>query len=160
MMEESHSCKTKNHTILITYFYYIVISYRTTRLSYILYSTLVGSFNIISKWEEGIGSKCYIFIFLKPFLLFLSCKYRRFNFKILLPYTVLKQVFAFISNIEVYCIVSVCPAYIFKEFEIKCLRSLPQPPYISLASCKPCTVNTALLSCPDSNSLSVFCVAD
>ena len=110
MMEEPHPCKTEYHVILITYFYYIVISYRTTRLSYILHSALVGSFDIISKREEGIRSKCYIFIFLKPFFLFLSCKYRRFNFKKLLPYTVLKQVFVFISNIEVYCIVSVCPA--------------------------------------------------
>ena len=52
MMEQTKSRKGHYHIIFITCLNHIVISYRTTRLSYIFYTASMCAFNIVAKWEE------------------------------------------------------------------------------------------------------------
>ena len=157
MMEQSHSCKAHSHSSLIGCFYNLIISYRTTRLCYILNTRLICSFYIISEWEECIWTDCYISIACKPFLLFLCCKYRWFLCEYSLP--VIENIFILITYIKVNCIISVSTAYTILKWKIKDLWILAQIPVICLLSCKSCTMDSWLLSCSDTNCLSILYIA-
>ncbi len=74
-MEQTDTCECHHHVIFVTCIDNIVISYRTTRLCNICNTTLVCSFNVVSKWEEGVRSKSDTCQFVQPFSLFFSCKY-------------------------------------------------------------------------------------
>ena len=54
MMEQANAGKCHCDTVLITCFNHIIIPYRASGLRNILYPTLMGTFNIVSKREECI----------------------------------------------------------------------------------------------------------
>ena len=54
MMEQSHSSKAHSHSMFISCFNNLIISYRAAGLCHIFYTAFMGSVNVISKWEESI----------------------------------------------------------------------------------------------------------
>ena len=57
VVEQSESCEAHGHSILITCINYVIVSYRTTRLSDILNAGLLCTFDVVAEWEERIGTK-------------------------------------------------------------------------------------------------------
>lgn len=77
MMEQTQMCKAEDHIMLITRLNDVIITDRATGFSHILDPTLIGSFNIITKWEESITTKYNILILFNPGFLFFWCQYLR-----------------------------------------------------------------------------------
>lgn len=54
MMEQAHASKGHGYAIFITSLDDIVIANAATRLRYVLHAALVGSLNVVAKWEERV----------------------------------------------------------------------------------------------------------
>ena len=117
------------------------------------------TFYIVAEREECVRAQCHLRVLRKPRLA-LVCGQRFGLFgEEQLPRAFLQEVFVFVGNIDVDGVVAVGTAYSFLERQVHHLRTLSQPPFVSLASCQSCAVNAALLPCSDTDSLSVFHVA-
>ena len=57
MVEQTDTGECHRHSVFIAHIDHVVVTDRSARLRDILYATLVGTFNIIPKWEEGIRTK-------------------------------------------------------------------------------------------------------
>ena len=131
-MEKSDSCKAHYHTVLITCINNMVISHRSTRLGYILHTTLVSTLNVVTKWEECIRAKCYICILVKPCSLLLCCKYVRLYLEELLPLALCKHIHIILTDIKINSVVAVCTSDTIHELKSKHLWRLTKPPVVCL----------------------------
>ena len=157
-MEQSHSSKSHCYSVFITAIDNYVISYRSTRFSYIIHSALSGSFNIVVKREESVAGKRNPSDSFEIIFLFVWCKRFGFYSKKLFP--VFKKFFTVnVRYVLVYNIIPIGSAYFSFERKIENLIMLSEMPYIGLISRKTSTMYSGLLSCAYSYSLSVNCVA-
>ncbi len=123
-MEQSDTGKAHNHIILIGCLYHIIIPDGTAGLCYIFYSALMRSFNIISEREECIGTERNILHTIQPCSLGFAGEYLRANLECSLPYIIADHIHVFLADIEIYRIISVCPAYAVYELKSQYLRRL------------------------------------
>ena len=72
MMEEADACECHSDAVLIASLDDIVIANRTTSLCNVLHTTFVSTFNVVTKWEECIGTKTNIGVLGKPCLFLVS----------------------------------------------------------------------------------------
>ena len=54
VMEQTDSCECHCHSVFVTCTDDVVITNRATRLRNIFYTALMSSFDVVTKWEEGI----------------------------------------------------------------------------------------------------------
>lgn len=88
MMEQTDTRERHGNAIFIASFNHMVIAYRTTRLDNVIYSTLMGTLNIVSKREECIRTQRNTFQCIQPSPFFFTGQHFRFLRKELLPNTV------------------------------------------------------------------------
>ena len=152
-------CERHGDTIFVTCLNNIVVTDRTTSLCNIFYATLVSTLDVVTEWEEGITTQTNTCVLCNPCFLLLTCQRLRLLSEELLPNTILKNVFPFVRDIYVDGIVTVCTADLLLERQVHDFRALAQPPFVSLATSQTSTVDTALLTGTDTDSLSVLHIA-
>ena len=59
-MEQAETCEAHGHSVLVTCFNHVVVSYGTARLSNVLNAGLLCALNVVTEWEERIGAKSNI----------------------------------------------------------------------------------------------------
>ena len=80
MMEESDAREGHSHVVLIASHNDMIISDGAAGLCNILNAALIGSFDIVTEWEECIGTERNVSILGKPLFLLGICE----NFRLLL----------------------------------------------------------------------------
>ena len=88
--------------------------------------------NVVAKGEESIASERYIRVFGNPFFLFFHRQNCWLLCKELLPDTVTQHVVMVFTDININRIITVGTMYSRLEWQVHHLRTLPQPPRISL----------------------------
>ena len=138
----------------------MIIAYRAASLSNILYTTLVGTLDVVAKGEERITTQTYLGILGNPFLFLCQRQHLGFLSEELLPSTIAKNVIVLIlRDIHIYGVIAVSSADSLLERQVQHLRMLAQPPDVGLLTSQTCTVDTALLTGTDTDSLSVLHIA-
>ena len=160
MVEQSDTGKCHYHIILVTAIDDCIITNGAAGLSNILYAALSGSLDIIEEREECIRAQSHFLHSVKPRTLLLCCKYRGLHLKDILPGAVSQHIHVLLTDVKVNGIVSVSTADLIQKLQVQNLRSLTQIPVVSLLSCQSGTMDTRLLSCTDTDSLSALYVAN
>ena len=116
----------------------------------------MSTLNIITEWEECIRSQCNIRHLIQPCTFLFLCKYFRFLCESFLPHTISKYIHIFIPDININGIVTFRTWNCIFKWQIQHFRALAKEPVVCLLSCKSCTMYTWLLSCTNTDSLSIF----
>ena len=159
MMEKTHSRECHNHTVSVAGFDYEVVTDRAAGLCYIGYAAALCSFDVIAKGEECVRANRNTGNRIKILSCFLFGKGLGTGGKVLLPISLCANVFLVLVYISVYNVISVGTGDCGKERKVKHLFVLTKMPGICLCSCKACAMNSRLLTCSDTDSLSLICVA-
>ena len=69
--------RDSGHAILIADLDDIIVTDRAAWLGNVFNTALMGSFDVVSKGEEGIGAQGHILHLIQPCPLLFSCEYRR-----------------------------------------------------------------------------------
>ena len=101
VVEQSYSVANHCHAILISTLNNKVISYRTARLYDIFYAAFLGTFNIITEWEECIRTKSNAIDCVKVRTLFFSCEWLRSFCEVVLPDTFCTNIFFSLVDITI-----------------------------------------------------------
>ena len=161
MMEQSHAREGHGNAVLVAGHNNMVVANRAASLSNVLYATLVGTLNIVAEGEEGIRAESHLGVLGYPLLLLCHRQYLRLLGEELLPSTVAQYVVVLVlRDIDIDGVVAVSTTDAFLEGQVHHFRMLAQPPDVSLVTCQTCTVDTALLTSTDTDSLTVLDVAD
>ena len=160
MVEKSHSGKCHNHTVFIALLDNEVVTDGATGLCNILYTGCVSTLDVIRKGEEGIGCKCNLVKAVKPCALFLCGQRLGTGGEIVLPDAVGGYVLLVTVDVAVDDVIPLGSSHLIKEGEREGLGMLTKEPGIRLRTCKSGAMDTRLLSRADTDSLSVYRVAD
>ena len=76
---------------------------------------IVGTLDIVAKWEESVAAKGYAGVLGYPFLLFLACEHLGLLLEELLPCAIAQHVVVVVGDIHVDGVVTVCTADIVNE---------------------------------------------
>ena len=158
-MEKSDACECHSHVILVASHDDMIVTDGSAGLSDILNAALSSSLDVITEGEECIGTEAYVEVLLEPLLLLFLCKYFGLNLEELLPSALGKNVVVLIGDIDIDSVVSVRSSDTVYELKSHDLGVLTEPPDICLVTCKSCAVDTGLLSCTDTDSLTGLYVA-
>ena len=88
MVEQSRSCHSHSHAVLVAYLDNVIVAYRTAGLSYVRNTALFCSFYVISEGEEGVRAERNSGYCSKVSLLFGLCKWLRLSREKRFPNTV------------------------------------------------------------------------
>ena len=124
MMEQTDTRERHGNAIFIASFNHMVIAYRTTRLGNVIYSTLMGTLNIVSKREECIRTQRNTFQCIQPSPFFFTGQHFRFLRKELLPNTVSQHIVMVFTDIDINRIITVGTADFLYPWQIQHLRML------------------------------------
>ena len=160
MMEQADMGHGHSDAIFITGLNDIVITDGTAALSDKGYAAFMGSFDIITKGEEGIGTKRYIDGGAEPGLFFFAGEYGRFFCEYAFPVIRTQKIHALIGDIDINSVISIRAADICFEGQSQDLRALAQIPDIGFVTGKARAMDTGLLSGTDADGLAVFGIAD
>ena len=119
----------------------------------------MSTLNIVAEWEESITTYRYTLVLCNPSLLLLAGQWLRLLCKELLPNAVLQYILPLIRDVNIDGIVAVGTTDLLLERQVHHLRTLAQPPLISLRTSQTGTVDTALLTGTDTDSLTILYVA-
>mgnify|MGYP001064455127 CR=1 FL=1 len=158
-MEQAQAGECHCNTVLIAGLNNIIITDRAACLCNILNAAAMRTLNVIAEREECVTAESNVLQLCNPSLfLFASQRFRFFSEEVF-PYAVSQYILIIIGDVNVDGVVAVGAAYSVNEREVHYFRVLAQPPYIGLVSCEACAVDTALLTCSDTDGLSVLNVA-
>ena len=138
----------------------MVVADATTCLCNVLHTALVGTLHIVAKGEEGIAAEAYACILGYPGLLLLTAEWFWLLCEELLPFAICQDIHIVVADIDIDCVVSVGTTNAWDEGQGHHLRVLTQPPDVCLVACQTGAVNAALLTCADTDGLTVFDVAN
>ena len=99
MMEQPYTGKCHGHAVLIAGCDHLVIPDGTAWLSHIFNTTSVGSFDIVSKWKEGIRTKSHVFQPIQPCSFLFPRKNFRASFENIFPLSIGQHIHVFIANV-------------------------------------------------------------
>ena len=119
----------------------------------------MSTFDVVAEWKESIATNAYTLVLCNPSLLLLAGQWLRLLCEELLPNAILQYVFPLIRDVDIDGVVTVCTANLLLERQVHHLRTLAQPPLVCLGTCKAGTVDTALLTGTDTDSLTILYVA-
>ena len=160
VVEKSHSGHCHSHAVLVADLNNIIVTNGAAGLCDIGNAALLSSFDVITEGEECIASESNAGNGSKVSLLLSLGKRLGLLGEEGLPYAVCEYVLVFIRNIYVDSIVSVGTLYAVKEGKVKNLVVLTEMPDVSLVTCKTGAVDSGLLTCADTDRLSVLSVAN
>ena len=138
----------------------MVVAHRTTSLSNVLHTRLVGTLDVVAKGEERITAQTYIGVLGKPGFLFFHRQRFRLLGEELLPGAFTQYIFIFVANIDIDGVVAVSTTNTFLKRQSHHLRTLTQPPDVGLVACQTSAVDAALLPCTNADGLTVLHIAD
>ena len=159
-MEEAKACECHCDAVFIARFDNIVIADRAARLCDVRYTASVSAFDVVAEREERIGTERYARERLDPMFFLFARKRLRFFGEELLPYAFCENVHIIIGNVDVDRVVAVGATDRVFEREREHLRMLAEPPDISFVAGKARAMYAGLLACTDTDSLTVFGIAD
>ena len=159
MVEQTDASEGHGNAVLVAGIDNMIVTNATTSLCNVLNTTLVGTFNIVTEWEEGIATQTYIGVLCNPLFLFLACERLGLLCEEFLPFTIGQHIHVIVADIDVDGVVAIGTTDIRQEGKCHYLGVLTQPPDISLAASQAGTVDTTLLPCSDTNGLTVLNVA-
>ena len=159
MVEQTNTSKGHSNVVLITSVNNMVVANAATSLSNVLNATLVGSFYVVTEWEECITTQTDVGVLSNPFFFLIACERFGLLCEELLPFSVSQNIHIVIADIDIYCVVAVGPTDIGQERQRHNLGILTQPPDVGLVTSQAGTVDTTLLTGSDANSLTVLNVA-
>ena len=107
MVKQTNTGECHRHSVFVAHIDHVVVTDRATRLCDILHAALVGTLNIITEREEGVGTESHILHLVEPCALLLLCEYRRFFGEYFLPLTLSENIHILISDINVDGVVAV-----------------------------------------------------
>ena len=119
VMEQTNTGKCHHHIIFVAGLNHCIITDRTARLCNICHTALMGPFNIIREWEEGIRAQSHLCELIQPRSLFFSCKYGRFLCKHFFPCAICQHVHIFFANININGIVTLCSGNAVLKWQIQ-----------------------------------------
>ena len=159
MMEKAHACEGHGDTVLVASFNHIIVADRTTSLSDILYTALVGALDIVAKGEEGIATQSHLHVLCEPGFLFVFRQRLGLFLEELLPGTLAQYIVVILRDIHIDGVIAIGTTNLVDERQVHHFRMLAQPPDIGLVTSQTGTVNTALLTSTDTNGLTILYVA-
>ena len=106
-MEQADTGECHCHSVFVAHIDHVVVTDRATRLCDILHAALVGTLNIITEREEGVGTESHILHLVEPCALLLLCEYRRLLSEDLLPLTLSENIHILVPDINVNGVVAV-----------------------------------------------------
>lgn len=138
----------------------MVVTDGATSLGNELHTTLMGTLDIVTEGEEGVRAESHLGILGNPLFLLSKGEYLRLLREELLPCTVTQYVVMLVlRDIHVDGVVTVSTADALLERQCHHFRMLTEPPDICFVTGKTGTVDAALLSGTDTDSLSVLHIA-
>ena len=155
MMEQAHTCKRHNHAVPVAALYANVVADRAARLGNVANAASVRSFDVVVKREESVRTKRYALDRVKILPCFGICKRLGLSCKVLLPNAVRADVLLVLVDVAIYYIVAVGSAYCGLKGQVQNFFVLAQEPSVCLAACKPCAVDSRLLTSTNADSLTV-----
>ena len=120
----------------------------------------MSTFNVITKREECVGAKSYAVQFFQPSFLFFAGKRFRFFSEEVFPNAICQNIFVVIGNVNIDGVVAVRTADICFERQCQNFRILTQPPNVCFVTSKTSAVYARLLTCTDTDCLTVFNIAN
>ena len=161
MMEQSYAREGHRDTVLVAGHDDMIVADAATSLGNELHTALMSTLDIVAEGEESIRSKSNLRVLGDPGFLFFHRQHLGLGLKELLPGTVAQHVVMLVlRNIHVDGVVAVSTTDTVHEGQIHHLRMLAEPPDVGLVASQTGTVDTALLSCSDTDGLAVLHVAD
>ena len=159
-MEESHSGERHSDAVFVAAIDDEVVTDRAARLGDILNARLFGALDIIREGEEGIRAERDAVDGIEVGSLLLLCKGGGLFGKVLLPITVRADILLVLIDIAVDDIIAAGTTQVRTERQVQSLGMLTQEPSIGLAASQSDAVDTALLTCADTDCLTVDSKAD
>ena len=160
MMEQAHLSKRHHHSILIAALDNYVVADRAAGLCDVLNAGLLRSLDIVREGEECIRAEGNAVDGIKVGSLLLLGEGRGLLGEVLLPVAVSANVLLVLIYVAVDNVISVGSAEGGLEGKVQYLVGLTKEPGVSLAACKTGAVNSRLLTCANTDSLSVDCKAN
>lgn len=155
-MEEANVSKRHSDAVLVAGINNMIVTDTTACFCYVFNTTLMSTLNIVAEWEESITTYRYTLVLGNPSLLLLAGQWLRLLCKELLPNAVLQYILPLIGDIDIDGIVAVGTTDLLLKRQVHYLRTLAQPPLISLRTSQTGTVDTALLAGTDTDSLTIL----
>ena len=119
----------------------------------------MGTLDVVTEREECVRAKGNISVLGYPCLLLFCGQNLWFLGEEQLPCSVTQYVLVFLADVYINGVVAVCTPDAWFERKVHNLRALAQPPYVCFLSSQTCAVDAALLSCTDTDGLSVLDIA-
>ena len=160
MVEQTHAGEGHGDAVLIALFDDQVITDGATGLCNVLNAGCSTALNGIREREERVRTQSNSIAGIQPCALLLSRQRLRTLGEVVLPNTISANIFFVAVNITVDHIVATGTAQVRTERQIQSLGVLTQEPGISLTASQSDTVDTALLTGTNTDSLSVISKAD
>ena len=107
MVEQTNTGECHRHSVFVAHIDHVIVTDRSARLRDILYAALVGTFDIVAEWEEGVRAESHILHLVEPCAFFLFCEYRRFFGEYFLPLTVCENIHILVPDINVNGVVTI-----------------------------------------------------
>ena len=157
-MEQPHSGEDHDHIVFVCSLDDVVVADGSAGLGNILDTGSSCALDVVTEWEESVGTACESVLCGDPCLLLFICKDFRFLPEPLLPFTFTKYIVIVRRHVDVDGIVAVRTVYALHEFEPHDLRVLSQQPVVRFLSCEAGAVDAALLTGSDAYRLAVLYV--
>ena len=159
MVEQSHAGEAHRHAVSVGSLDDIVIADASARFRNILDSALSCALDIVTEWEESVGTDRDSALSGDPRRFLLRSEDFGLDLENRLPGTLAQDIVMLIGNIYVDSVVSVWAADAVYKLKAEYFRMLAEIPGVSLGSCKTCAMDPALLACAYADRLSVLYVA-
>ena len=158
-MEQTDTCEGHSHAVLIAALDDSVVSDRSARLGDVLDAALLCALDVIGEREESVGSESDIMSLIEPCALLFRCEDFRLHLEDLLPCAVSQNIHILLTDVNVDRVVAVSTANIVDERKLEYLRALAEQPVVSLVACETYAVDAGLLSCTDTDRLTIVSIA-
>ena len=155
MVEQSHVRKRHRHAVLVTAVDHCIIADGAAGLSNVFHAALVGAFNVVAEWEEGVGAQRHVLPGVQEGSLFRVGQGCGLRGEVLLPVAVGADIFLILVNVAVDDIVPFGAAQISAEGQVQHLLMLAQEPGVRFGTRQTGAVDTALLAGAHTDGLAV-----
>ena len=156
MVEQTHAGEGHGNTVLVAFFNNQIITDGTAGLCDVLNTGSNTALDRIREGEESVGAQSNSITGIQPCTLFFRGQRFGSDGEVVLPDTLCADILFVAVDVAVDNIITTGSAQVRTERQIQGLGMLTQEPGISLTTSQTDTVDTALLTCTDTDSLTVI----
>ena len=160
MVEKTHSGECHYHVIFVAAIDNCIVTDGAAGFCDIFYTAAFCSFNVVTEGEECIGTESNAFAGCKECFCFFVGKRFGLLGEVFLPVAVCTNVLFVFVDVTVDYVIAVGASEFRFERKVKNFFVLTEEPGICFGTCKAGAVDSGLLTCANTDCLSVNCIAN